>query len=81
MRFASSFNHPFPTYIGEQVNDRLCLFCDSSHIESETHFVVIFDLYTRIRSDIFGELFDTGAFVQLSLNNKLCYLMINHVQN
>ena len=67
-------------YIGEKINDRLCLFCDSSQIESETHFVVTCDFYTRIRSDIFGELFDTGAFVQLSLNNKLGYLMMNHVR-
>ena len=66
-------------YNGKQINDRLCLFCDSSHIESETQFVVSYDFYTRIKSDIFGEIFNTEAFMKLSLNHKLCYLMINHV--
>ena len=41
--------------------------------------MVSYDFYTRIRFDIFGEIFNTEAFMQLSLNHKLCYLMINHV--
>ena len=42
--------------------------------------MVTCDFYTRIRSDIFGELFDKEACVQLSLKPKLCYLMINYVR-
>ena len=42
--------------------------------------MVTCDFYTRIRSDIFGEIFNTEAIVQLSLNNELCSLMINHVR-
>ena len=60
--------HKYPTWT----------FCHGSQIESETHFVVTCNFYTRIRSDIFSEIIDTEAFLQLSLNNKLCYL--NHVR-
>ena len=37
------------------LENRLCIFCDGSHIETETHFLLHCDFYTDIRRDLFSK--------------------------
>ena len=67
-------------YIGEPVHSRICLFCNCSEIETETHFVIECAFYRGLRSDIFGDIINKDDFKQLSPEHRLCYLMMNHVR-
>ena len=71
-------------YTGEPADSRLCIFCDSSEIENECHFVTSCSLYNTLRytlrSNIFGEVLNSDPVIQLSPNEKLTYLMSNYVR-
>lgn len=62
-------------YIGERVEDRLCRFCTDQCIENEPHFVVKCSFYRHIRSEYFGELFNTNDFNSKTDSEKLVYLI------
>ena len=41
-------------YKKSDVQDRICLFCDSKCVEDEIHFICSCSLYNEIRSEVFG---------------------------
>ena len=67
-------------YTGEPADSRLCMFCDSSEIENECHFVTSCSLCNTLRSNNFGEVLNSDPVIQLSPNEKLTYLMSNYVR-
>ena len=65
-------------YTGEQLDNRMCVFCTDSDIESETRFVVSCSRYQELRVQVFGQILSTDSFLCLSPDQKLCHLMKNH---
>ena len=67
------------------LENRLCIFCDSSHIETETHFLLHCDFYTDIRRDLFSRANQVcGYFNNMNDTERMIFLMnnthiINHV--
>lgn len=67
-------------YVGEKPEDRLCKLCDQQSVESETHFLFYCSLYNNIRSDIFGELFNSDEFKSMDFPTKMVHLMEEHTR-
>ena len=67
------------------LENRLCIFCDSSHIETETHFLLHCDFYTDIRRALFSKANQVcGYFNNMNDTERMIFLMndthiINHV--
>ena len=58
------------------LNERLCKFCQSDSIESETHFLLKCELYTDLRYSLFEKASElNNNFMTLNSNNKLKFLM------
>ena len=65
--------------------NRLCIFCDGSHIETETHFLLHCDFYTDIRRDLYSKANQVCEyFSYMNDTERMIFLMndthiINHV--
>ena len=58
------------------VNDPLCKFCNYNVVDDETHFLVECAFYSDLIDDVFRKaLVNNSNFNDLSLSNKLLYLM------
>ena len=58
------------------INERLCKFCQSDSVESETHFLLECELYTDLRHSLFVKASEVDAnFMNLHTNEKLKFLM------
>jgi len=58
-------------YIGEQVEDRLCRFCDLNTVEDETHFLINCPFYNEFRLTLLSGV----VLTDLSDSRKLSYLL------
>jgi hypothetical protein len=63
--------------IYRQLRYSLCRFCTDQFIVNEEHFVVKCSFYRHIRSEYFGELFNTNDFNSKTDSEKLVYLINN----
>ena len=55
---------------------RLCVFCDDNVVEDEYHFFFSSNLYNDLRSSLFNyPRQDVSQFDTLDLNDKIIYLM------
>ena len=61
-------------YIGEPLSDRVCVFCNENVIENESHFVSSCSFYQDLRGQVFGDILN----VDLTPDEKLIVLMLNH---
>ena len=64
-------------YVGENIDQRICQFCNRNVVETEPHFLLECDRYSNIRNNIFGNITE-----QLNLNNgnPLKTLMHSHIR-
>ncbi len=67
-------------YVGEPVIERLCRFCQSAEIENETHFIITCTHYHALRITTFGTIIEDTVFSHMTPDEKLVYIMKNHVR-
>ena len=58
-------------FVGEQVGDRLCRFCDLNLIEDEKHFLLVCPSYANLRDADLGIIINNDEFRQLTDDMKL----------
>ena len=59
-----------------QLNERLCKFCNTNSIESETHFLLECELYSDLRQSLFEKALELNdSFINLNSSEKLKFLM------
>ena len=58
------------------LNERLCKFCNTNSIESETHFLLECELYSDLRQSLFEKALELNdSFINLNSSEKLKFLM------
>ena len=62
-------------FVGEQVGDRLCRFCDLNLVEDEKHFLLVCPSYVHLRDSNLGITINSDEFRQLTDDKKLCLLL------
>ena len=62
-------------FVGEQVGDRLCRFCDLNLIEDEKHFLLVCPSYANLRETDLGIIINNDEFRQLTDDMKLTLLL------
>ena len=62
-------------FVGEQVGDKLCRFCDLNLVEDEKHFVLVFPSYANLRDADLGIIINNDEFMQLTDDMRLVLLL------
>ena len=62
-------------FIGENVNQRICTFCDQEQIENETHFLVECTKYDNIRQQVFEDLLSDPSYINKNKEDRLNFLV------
>ena len=62
-------------FVGEQVGDRLCRFCDLNLIEDQKHFLLVCPSYANLREADLGIIINNDEFRQLTDDMKLTLLL------
>jgi hypothetical protein len=62
-------------FIGENVNQRICTFCDQEQIENETHFLVECTKYDNIRQQVFEDLLSDPSYINKNKEDRLTFLV------
>ena len=58
------------------LNERLCKFCNTNSIHSETHFLLECELYSDLRQSLFEKALELNdSFINLNSSEKLKFLM------
>ena len=66
-------------FVGEQVGDRLCRFCDLNLVEDEKHFLLVCPSYVHLRDSNLGTIIN-NEFRQLTDDKKLCLLFDDYTR-
>ena len=62
-------------FVGEQVGDGLCLFCDLNLVKDEKHFLLVCPSYANLRDADLGISINNDDFRQLTDDMKLSLLL------